>query len=292
MQAITMFLEGSGSLCEDALLSDELLFEYSPAESLINFELPTNLNLDVEDWQFSDLDINCDAFVSSGSERYADDTSQSRSPVLFDFADLDNTFDFDEFLTEAALSSDRSNDAPHSGSETMDSSDDAALGKLSVLGIDLESIDPSYEALQPKSPSDEKVETKAEKVQSWGEPQFCAALGVFRCPVEECGKVYAKASHVRAHLRRHSGEKPYRCTWGGCAWRFARSDELARHRRSHSGDKPYRCAECSKRFARSDHLTKHGRVHARRAAAAAAAAAAATTARRPASYGYRARRLV
>ena len=97
---------------------------------------------------------------------------------------------------------------------------------------------------------------------SFGKPAKVAKRLCLRtCDV--CLKVLRSRSELAIHMRKHTGERPYRCDYEGCSAAFTHSCTLMTHKRLHSGEKPYKCdyEGCSAAFAQSNGLVTHKRTH-------------------------------
>ncbi|XP_056299636.1 oocyte zinc finger protein XlCOF28-like isoform X2 [Pseudoliparis swirei] len=87
--------------------------------------------------------------------------------------------------------------------------------------------------------------------------RFRARGKPFSC--SECGKIFKKKTHLKIHMRSHTGEKPFSCSV--CKKSFSQSGNLQKHMRIHTGEKPFTCSECGKLFGSQESLKKHLRIH-------------------------------
>lgn len=83
----------------------------------------------------------------------------------------------------------------------------------------------------------------------WGERYRCI----------ECGKIFSGNTHLIAHWRKHTGEKPYKCT--GCGKIFSHMSSLLEHQKTHTGEKPNACPDCGKTHGHESSLKGHCRTH-------------------------------
>lgn len=74
-----------------------------------------------------------------------------------------------------------------------------------------------------------------------------------------CGWRFTLKGNLLAHVRRHTGEKPYHCDI--CHRKFTQSSLLTVHMRTHTGEKPFKCESCGRTFSRSGNLHTHLRTH-------------------------------
>ena len=66
----------------------------------------------------------------------------------------------------------------------------------------------------------------------------------------QCFRDFPREKSLQAHLRTHTGERPYNCDYPGCSKAFTQSGQLKTHQRLHAGEKPFVCSEegCNNRY--------------------------------------------
>lgn len=82
------------------------------------------------------------------------------------------------------------------------------------------------------------------------------------CTYPLCGKMFNRQARLDAHIRGHTGERPFKCPYEGCDKAYPDKKYLNSHIHSaHLKTPKFVCQKCGKGFATGQRLERHGLVH-------------------------------
>lgn len=89
---------------------------------------------------------------------------------------------------------------------------------------------------------------------------FKGAVSMSSIRCETCNRVFPREKSLQAHMRTHTGERPYLCDYPSCGKSFCQSGQLKTHQRLHTGEKPFVCSAngCESLFT---HANRHCQDH-------------------------------
>ncbi|XP_054162541.1 zinc finger protein 367-like [Oppia nitens] len=138
-------------------------------------------------------------------------------------------------------------------------SDSAQSIQLSPLPNAWRSVNKSSPDLDSTSGSAKRGRPRLEEITSLIQSGATSPSAI-KCEI--CNRVFPREKSLQAHIRTHTGERPYRCDIEGCGKAFAQSGQLRTHQRLHTGEKPFECAfpNCTNRFT---HANRRCSLHSR-----------------------------